>query len=139
CNPETIQSALGDGDADGDGHIATRCFNRRSDGRENRGDDCDDSVAGVHPGAADGCGGGDEDCDGDVDEEGGRTYYRDSDMDGFGTTDDTVVACDMPVGYVSTPGDCDDGDREASPARVELCGGADEDCDGDVDEGDAID
>ncbi|MCZ7677364.1 MAG: MopE-related protein [Sandaracinaceae bacterium] len=139
CNHETIQSELGDGDEDGDGHVATRCFNVRADGSENRGTDCDDAVAGVHPGAADGCGGGDEDCDGEVDEEGGRTYYHDEDGDGYGTTDDTMVSCEMPEGYVSTPGDCDDEDRDASPARPEVCGGVDEDCDGDVDESGAID
>lgn len=139
CNHETIQSELGDGDEDGDGHVATRCFNVRADGSENRGTDCDDAVAGVHPGAADGCGGGDEDCDGEVDEEGGRTYYRDEDGDGYGTTDDTMVSCEMPEGYVSTPGDCDDEDRDASPARPEVCGGVDEDCDGEVDESGATD
>lgn len=38
-------------------------------------------------------------------------------------------------GWTLCAGDCDDGDAGANPAGVETCDGADEDCDGTVDEG----
>ena len=38
------------------------------------------------------------------------TWYRDTDGDGFGTTDSSTLACDKPLGFVADPGDCDDGD-----------------------------
>ena len=78
CDPET----LGD-DADEDGFVSDECCN--PDGRSMVcGRDCDDSLAGVNPTAVDACGGGDEDCDGDIDEEPSLTFYRDIDGDGFG-------------------------------------------------------
>ncbi|NMB74800.1 MAG: hypothetical protein GYA21_06680 [Myxococcales bacterium] len=45
-------------DADGDGHPAQACG----------GDDCDDTRAGVHPGASETCNGRDDDCDGKKDD-----------------------------------------------------------------------
>ena len=42
-------------------------------------------------------------------------------------------------GVTEAEGDCDDDDREARPGRAETCDGKDNDCDGDVDEDDAID
>ncbi len=134
CNHETIQSELGDGDEDGDGHVATRCFNVRLDGSENRGTDCDDAVAGVHPGAADGCGGGDEDCDGEVDEDVEQLWYLDGDGDGWGDADASVRACFAPARHVNLPGDCDDSERDVNPDEPEACNGLDDDCDGSVDE-----
>lgn len=57
-------------DVDGDGHgdpsaAVSACAD--GDGVSELGDDCDDADAGVHPGATEACGGGDEDCDGVVD------------------------------------------------------------------------
>ena len=42
-------------------------------------------------------------------------------------------------GVTEAQGDCDDADREARPGRGETCDGKDNDCDGDVDEDDALD
>jgi 2',3'-cyclic-nucleotide 2'-phosphodiesterase (5'-nucleotidase family) len=36
------------------------------------------------------------------------TWYADTDNDGFGAQNDSVLACDAPVGYVSNNKDCDD-------------------------------
>lgn len=52
---------------------------------------------------------------------------RDSDGDGF-----AAAECDEPGGREP---DCDDTMRGISPGAQEVCGGADEDCDGSVNEG----
>lgn len=70
------------------------------------------------------CNGADDDCDGDVDE---------------GCDDDGDAFCDpgmaVAAGAACVIGDCDDGDSTVSPARVERCNGADDDCDGRIDDG----
>jgi len=55
CDPTTI-AGESDGDADGDDLIDHRCFNVRDDGSENRGPDCDQTVAGTGLGSVDHCG-----------------------------------------------------------------------------------
>ncbi|MCB9766229.1 MAG: FG-GAP repeat protein [Alphaproteobacteria bacterium] len=116
-------------DRDGDGHQGIPV-----------GDDCDDDDADAHPGAEERCGGGDEDCDGTVDETpvDAAAYYRDSDGDGFGLLTDAVFTCSAPTGYVANSDDCDDGDADINPDGVEVCDDVDNDCDGDAD-GDATD
>ncbi|NOY90042.1 MAG: hypothetical protein GXP55_02450 [Deltaproteobacteria bacterium] len=105
-------------------------------GRVPRGGDCDDADATIHPGAADPCGGGDQDCDGDTDEDGVRfAFFADSDGDGFG--DDSaapIFACLPGVGRTALPGDCADDDPNVFPNAPEICNMVDDDCDGDVDE-----
>ena len=104
-------------------------------------DDCDDADATVHPAATEACGGADEDCDGETDEQdadGCTVYYRDDDADGYGLDGDSTCLCLAESPYHSTyTGDCDDGDADIHPDATEVCGGADENCDGDVDEQDA--
>ena len=84
------------------------------------------------------CGGGDEDCDGEVDEAyaGGCTpFFMDSDSDGHGIADDQKCLC-LPV-YPYTAamvGDCDDNNGQAHPGGQEKCGNGDEDCNGVVDD-----
>ena len=74
--------------------------------------DCDDTDPAVYPGApeADCLDPKDYNCDG------GSAY---ADLDGDG-----VAACE----------DCDDGDAAIQPGATERCNGADDDCDGDIDE-----
>jgi hypothetical protein len=119
-----------DTDLDGDGH----------DGVEAGGPDCDDTDPGVSPSAAEVCGGGDEDCDGSVDEPDASdagSWYADVDGDGFGDPDAGAISCVGPAGTVPDDSDCDDGDPSVNPDGVEVCGGLDEDCDGSIDEPDA--
>ena len=99
----------------------------------NENNDCDDGNASVHPGAAEVCDDGlDNDCSGgDLASE---TWYDDDDGDGWGG-DDVYVCGSPPGGTVSAGGDCDDGDDTIHPDAAELCDGKDNDCDGEVDDG----
>jgi len=107
-------------DADGDGYDESI--------------DCDDEDASIHPGADEQCDGLDNDCDGDIDEEGGSLWYADGDGDGYGDPEDAVTACEAPSGFVGDSSDCDDGDPEVHPDAPERCDGLDNDCDGEIDE-----
>jgi len=97
--------------------------------------DCDDSTAAVHPGAEEVCDGLDNDCSGGVDEGLLSTVYADPDGDGYGLTLVSMESCDVPDGYATSSGDCDEGDALIHPGAEEVCDGADNDCSGGVDEG----
>ncbi|MFM7051019.1 MAG: putative metal-binding motif-containing protein, partial [Planctomycetota bacterium] len=109
--------------------------------------DCDDSRAGVNPGAAEVCDAGntDEDCDGKADDQdlqgatGKTTFYADSDGDGY-TGSSSAQFCDMPAsGYeAANDGDCDDANASVNPGAAEVCDSSnvDEDCDGKADDQD---
>ena len=78
--------------------------------------DCDDLDPDVHPGADE------SDCTDPTDFNcDGSTGYADGDGDGY-------AACE----------DCDDSDAAAHPGGVEVCDGADNDCDGSTDGEDAL-
>ena len=103
-------------------------------------DDCDDTRADVYPGALELCDGADNDCDGDIDEDLGQDIYRDSDGDGFGDPDDSDILCEGVLsGWVSNGLDCADDDPASFPGAPERCDGGDNDCDGVIDEGVALD
>ena len=63
------------------------------------------------------------------------TWYRDADLDGYGTSSTTQQACSQPGGYVAIAGDCDDGNAAIKPGAAESCNSMDDDCDGAIDEG----
>ena len=92
--------ADGDGDGHGAGPVVARCH--AAAGFVSSVDDCDDSTAGVHPGAQEVCDAAsvDEDCSGAADDAdanatGKVTYYADADSDGFaGST--AVAFCHAP-------------------------------------------
>jgi hypothetical protein len=132
-----------DSDADGFGDAsatATACD--APTGFVTDASDCDDADALTNPGALETCGGGDENCDGAVDEAtatDAATFYADTDADGYGDVFDTSAACEAPAGYVADATDCDDLDPLTHPGSLEVCGGVDEDCDGTTDEDSAVD
>ncbi len=98
--------------------------------------DCDDRDPDAHPGAYEVCDGADNDCDGlvDLDDDSlldARTAWPDADGDGYGDPDAPIAACEVPTGYVTEEGDCDDADPAVHPDAEESCGdGVDSDCDG---------
>ena len=98
--------------------------------------DCDDSDPSVSPLAEERCDGRDEDCDGTIDNDpiDASTWYADADGDGSGDADVAVVACESPASHVADSGDCDDLDADTFPGAAERCDGADNDCDGTIDE-----
>ena len=103
--------------------------------------DCDDGDASVHPGATESCNELDDDCDGEVDEDAtdGGTWYPDADHDGFGDPDTPLTACSQPEGAIDDATDCDDSENGIFPGAKERCNGVDDDCDGVVDEDEAVD
>ncbi|MBI5794642.1 FG-GAP repeat protein, partial [Candidatus Uhrbacteria bacterium] len=96
--------------------------------------DCDDTNADISPGGVETCNDVDDDCDGEVDEQVIPTWYQDEDLDSYGNPEVALVVCDQPDGYVADNTDCDDTDATAYPSAPESCDGADNDCDGEVDE-----
>jgi N-acetylneuraminic acid mutarotase len=66
------------------------------------------------------------------------TYYQDYDKDGFGNPNVSKLACSQPVGYVADNKDCNDRSNVIYPGAPEICDKKDNDCDGLIDEGLAI-
>ncbi|RYZ56143.1 MAG: hypothetical protein EOP49_01120 [Sphingobacteriales bacterium] len=123
-----------DSDGFGDASVTTRNCTQPA-GYVSNDTDCDDSDGTVYPNAPELCDGKDNDCDGQLDEDGGVTWYADADNDGFGDATVTTLNCTQPAGYVSNDTDCDDSDGTVYPNAPELCDGKDNDCDGQVDDG----
>lgn len=99
--------------------------------------DCDDTNAGVHPGAGETCDGVDEDCDGEADEDASDAFacLPDRDEDGYGDALAPTTCCALGEGWVEMDKiDCDDENRTISPVGVEICNLLDDDCDREADE-----
>jgi large repetitive protein len=106
------------------------------------GGDCDDLETFANPDMVEICDLLDNDCDGDEDEADATDaslWYADSDGDGYGDPLVSQPACFQPGGYVSDMTDCNDQEILSSPSGTEVCDLIDNDCDGDVDEPDAVD
>ncbi|MBX7052489.1 MAG: putative metal-binding motif-containing protein, partial [Flavobacteriales bacterium] len=97
--------------------------------------DCDDSNSAIRPFAPEVCNNIDDDCDGSIDEGVQNLYYADADGDGYGDPLVSVADCNQPIGYVTDNSDCDDGNDAINVTSLESCNGADDNCDGNVDEG----
>lgn len=89
---------------------------------------CSGSVAPV----AEICGDGlDNDCSGAIDDV--RSWYGDSDADGYGDLATEIFTCAQPAGFVDNSNDCDDANASINPGAAEICDGLDNDCDGQID------
>ena len=110
------------GDEDGDGFT------------ESQGD-CNDADATISPTSEEVCDGVDNDCDREIDEDLLQAFYADGDGDGFGDSSAEMWACEAPPGHVPGGTDCDDARADVYPGAEELCDGADNDCNGLVDDG----
>jgi hypothetical protein len=137
-NPETLWFEDADGDGYGNpGEYQNGC--EKPDGHAPNALDCMDDLdtnpdaAEINPDATEVCDVVDNDCDGSVDEDDAadaRTYYLDSDGDGYGDDETTTVSCWPPIGYADVSGDCDDGLTEVNPGMEEICDdGLDNNCD----------
>ena len=108
-----------------------------------QGEDCNDIDSQISPEAIELCDFQDNNCDGEIDEgeaANGTAWFFDSDSDGYGVEENSLIACGQPEGYSALSGDCNDNNEELAPNRDELCGdGKDNNCDGDTDETTAID
>jgi hypothetical protein len=133
---------LVDGFEDADGNGVPDCVDPDSDGDgDPDATDCDDDDPTIYNGATEIPGDGiDQDCDGnDL-----VTCWVDGDSDGVGAGISILVSegdCDDVPGTVPIDGDCDDEDPLAFPGFPveELCDGADNDCSGELDAGEADD
>ncbi|MED5371761.1 MAG: MopE-related protein [Myxococcota bacterium] len=124
-NDYNCDGSVGYADNDGDGWAACQ--------------ECDDSVAEVFPGAPEYCDEIDNNCDGDIDEDGAldaSTWYLDADADTYGSDNASFArqACEQPEGYADNNQDCDDLDAEINPETFWY---ADDDGDGYGDPDDA--
>ena len=131
-------------DADGDGFGAVvpgKCL-CAADGtyKVSKSSDCNDTNPSVHPKANEHCNGVDDDCDGVTDpagSEGCSNYYLDGDGDGYGIASGGSKCLCAAGGAYSTLliGDCDDTVKTIFPGATEVCNGADDNCNGEIDEG----
>lgn len=119
-----------DQDGDGFGDTSTRFLGcSPGEGAVSKSGDCNDGNAQIYPDAPERCDGIDNDCDAQIDDNAGLTFYRDGDGDGYGTASQTATGCDAPSGYVEASGDCVDSNAQVNPAAEEICDGIDNDCD----------
>jgi hypothetical protein len=149
CNTKIDEeNALGcdwylfDGDGDGWGLEAVKKCLCEPTGKytATQGPDCNDADADIYQNAPEKCDNKDNDCDGLVDEgEGGpmcKTFYEDADNDGYGVQWSSKCLCKAAKPFAATQyGDCDDTKSGVHPGGTESCNGLDDDCDGQIDEG----
>ena len=122
-----------DGDLRGDPNTSTQSCTQPI-GYVSNSNDCNDTEALAWTSASEVCDGVDNDCDGGIDENVTNTFYRDLDVDGYGSVSQSVEACTVPFGYVANANDCNDSCSTCYPGSAESCDGVDNNCDGSIDE-----
>jgi hypothetical protein len=142
ADPYTYPGApeLGDGidnDCDGDVDEGTSIYDDDGDGYSEADGDCDDDEPLMYPGNPELCDGLDNDCNTLVDDAAldAPDWFHDGDGDSFGDATDVYTACEPAVGYIADADDCDDARLDVYPGAPESCDGADNDCDGLIDDG----
>ena len=128
-----------DGDGEGAGSLVSGCPRA---GYASSFSDCDDANNTIYTGAAEFCDGVDHDCDGLVNEDSSTDallLFQDSDGDGFGDSSLPLYSCVLTDNTSADYSDCDDQKSSIYPGAPEYCNGSDDDCDGGVDEADAVD
>ena len=136
CDPSTIRDGSAgsvDGDADRDGYISRGCLNRWSDGTEHRGDDCDDTLADVHPGVTEVCDGVDNNCSGVADDPPGGCACLTGSTRPCGPPEPVTGVCRRSSERCvagAWPSEC----PGAVYPTPEVCNGLDDNCNGAEDE-----
>ena len=136
CNASTFYL---DNDNDGYGDAQTMLQSCNAPvGYVNNSSDCDDTDPNINPDALEICDNLDNDCSGTTDDNISRIYYADSDGDGFGAGNPiTVNGCSPASNLVLNNADCDDSNPNVYLGAIEICDGLDNNCDGNIDEGEA--
>ena len=118
-----------DGDQDGYGTAANKLCLCKSSGlyTTKKAGDCKDDSPQTYPGATEICDGNDNDCDSSVDEG--------CDKDGDGYCDAKLLTIGQPAVCPGGGNDCNDASQAVHPGAIELCNNADENCNGEIDEG----
>ena len=87
--------------------------------------------------AAEVCDGEDNDCDGDIDEDGAigcKVWYPDADGDGAGIGAGKCQCKPPGPGFSQSGGDCNDSAKSIKPGAKEICNGIDDNCNDQADE-----